>query len=324
MVTGVEQDLGGAEDVQGVAQLAGVAWQMDRRGGEPDLLADVLRRHPVHPRHLAADAAPLLVQPPQQRRQPGRPALGDGHPQSGQRPEGALGDQRHQLGLRDLPVGQVVLQVGVGEPGRGRGAADPAPGVQGDDQPGRGGRGEDRPEHRVTPAQVVAAHREQHLHEARVVRPVLDLGDGRRRVTERHGDRPAGAGLVVEEPLRDPGVHRPAQGGLERVVAADVERGGAGQDRRGDPSATGGRGVEDGGAQGRHVVWSGALDHRGRVGTGLDGVHAQRGPQGVVAPVGAQQRREVGDRGRCDVGVGVEELLGRLGAHSSLPVRVRP
>ncbi|ALE83992.1 hypothetical protein XF36_13245 [Pseudonocardia sp. HH130629-09] len=151
--------------------------------------------------------------------------------------------------------------------------------MQGDDQPGRGGRGEDRPEHRVTPAQIVATHREQHLHEARVVRPVLDLGVGRRRVTERHGDRLRARDSWSRNRCATQvftARHRAASNAWLRLTSNAVVQVRTAVVTRPPPGAGG---VEDGGAQGRHVVRGGALDHRGRVGTGLDGSTRSAAPR---------------------------------------------
>ena len=87
-------------------------------------LADVLRRALLDPRHLAPDALPVLVEPPQQRGQPREPALGEHHPQLREAREHALGDEADQLRLGDVGVGGVVLQVRRREPGR---ASAPCP-----------------------------------------------------------------------------------------------------------------------------------------------------------------------------------------------------
>ena len=181
--------------------------------------------------HLAPDRLPVLVEAPQQRRQPREAGLEQDDAQRRDALEDALGDEAEQLRLGDdLRVAQVVLEVGVGEAARGRRAARPGPRRGGRARgpwrrsPG-GGRGSGG-----CPSASRCGSGRARRRSRRGRAEALDLLD--RQVGVERGDRQVRAqALVALEPLgAQPVVDRAAQRGLVVAVAAGVERGQAGED----------------------------------------------------------------------------------------------
>jgi hypothetical protein len=185
--------------------------------------AHVGRRRLLDPGHLAPDGLPVLVEAPEQERQPGEAALHEADLECRDALEHALGHQAEDLALGDdLGVAEVVLEVGVREAARGRRAGRPAPGVQADHEVVPGGRLVYPVEALVAPRRLVA-HREQHLHEALVAAEPVDLLDGGVGVERRDQERCPQAVVAIEPLGLQPVVDRARERGLVVDVAADVE-----------------------------------------------------------------------------------------------------
>ena len=204
---------------------------MRRGGGQAHVPADVGRRRLLHPRHLAPHALPVLVEAPQQRRQPREPALREHHPEVREAREHALGDEAEQLHLGDVDVREVVLQVGRAEPGRARRRARAAPGVQRHAQAVALGRLVER----VVEAGCRRGRRSGPAGgSARSARrrPALDSHRGGMSSVEHHQARPQA--LVARQPLvAQPVVDRRGdRGRVVRVAVHAVEHNAAQPARR--------------------------------------------------------------------------------------------
>jgi hypothetical protein len=91
------QDVVGAELIDDAEQLARVARSVDGLKRDANVLPNVLGRRAPRPRHLTAQAAPALVEPPQERRQPREPRFDQRHAEPGEPIERPLGDEARQL-----------------------------------------------------------------------------------------------------------------------------------------------------------------------------------------------------------------------------------
>ena len=134
----------------------------------------MLRRRPVDPRHLRPHAAPGLVGPPQQRRQPGEARFDQHQLERGELLEHALGEEAQQLRFERRRLRDVILHPVRRPARRGRRMAIGAAGVNADREPVLFGRRIDRPIGAAA-EQHLAHGKQQHLHEAAVGREPLDL-----------------------------------------------------------------------------------------------------------------------------------------------------
>jgi hypothetical protein len=232
-----EQDRAvGLHHVQDLEQLARVVRLLDRLRRE----AEVVEHGPAgalgQPRDLAAERLPVLVEPPQDVRQPREPALDEGEPQLRVADEHALADEADEVRLERQAAGRVPLHVEGGPAHRGRrphdaGAAE----VHADDE----AVALARLPHRVVEALPVGrarSARDERLDDVRVRADPLDLGDRPGDALQRQDHRALEARVVAQPVLDQPVVRR----ARERLGEVDVrherqvvER--PGEDRRRDP-----------------------------------------------------------------------------------------
>ena len=157
----------------------------------------VLRRQPIDPGDLAAQPLPLLVETPQEGRQPTEAALDQRHPQRREAIEDALDDQAHHLALEGLSHAGVLFEVVRGPAARGRRVAGRAAEVEPHGELMAHGRLKDR----VILALAIGvrrAHRQKDLDEAGMVADAVDLPRRHLRLLARHDDRGAQAWLLVD------------------------------------------------------------------------------------------------------------------------------
>ena len=119
-VGGEHEHLRRPELVDDLRELRRVRRPVDRLQADPHVLADVGRRRPRQPRHLAPQAAPALVGAPQERGQPREPGLQQRDAQAGVAVEGPLGDEAQELGLERRGHVDVLLDPGRRPARRGR------------------------------------------------------------------------------------------------------------------------------------------------------------------------------------------------------------
>ena len=258
------------------------------------MLADVLRRRPLHPGHQLAQVAPLLVEAPHEGREPGEPALEQGDADGGEEVEDALADDAGELRLEDLGHPGVLLEV-VGRPAGGEGrVAGRAAEVDAGHQPLPGDRLPHRPEEPAAVG-VLRARGQEHLHEAGVVADAVDLPRGQLGELDRHDDRGAQARLGVEPLGHLPVVDRAGEGDRRLRVVQAVDRVEAGEDRQLDPERVEGLLAQQGEARPGRAVGRDAAGPRGhrRVGRVVAGARALEGRlPDVLHPVGRQVGEE--------------------------------
>ena len=152
VVRGEQQDLVALHPLQRAGQLGLVLGVVQRLGGEPDVVLDVLRR-------LALDVHPRLaglvdgVHPPHQRQDPAEGVLDEHDLQRREAVEDAVEDQAHHLVRGQQRVGDHEVVVVAGEPDRrhrqlvvaGCGTGGSSPGCRAWWPPPRSGRTSGRP-----------------------------------------------------------------------------------------------------------------------------------------------------------------------------------
>src|SRR5690349_1944138 len=99
VVARVEQEVVGAELLDDLQQVDWVRREVQRLERETHVLADVRGRRAPHPGDEAPKIPPLLVEAPEERRQPGPAGFKANQPQAGELVEDALGDNATELGL---------------------------------------------------------------------------------------------------------------------------------------------------------------------------------------------------------------------------------
>src|SRR5262245_53685303 len=115
-VVGGEQQPVPADPFHGVEQVLAVLRLLHGYGRDPDVLADVFRRVLLEVRHLRAHPLEELVEPPGERRQPGKATLHHHHLQLREALEHAFDDQARYRRLARGRMPRAFLDV-VGGPG---------------------------------------------------------------------------------------------------------------------------------------------------------------------------------------------------------------
>ena len=313
-VVGGEQETIPADQLHHVEEVPRLGGLLDRLGGDPDVLADVLRRLALEVGDLAAHALEQPVEAPGQRRQPREAALDEHHLELREALEHALDDEARDHGLARGGMPGALLHV-VGRPaGAGVGMAAGAEHVQRHGQPVPLGRLVDRPVAAVARG-LRAARQHEDLRVGRIGRAALDLlyrGGG---VLVGHHQPRAQARLASREDLALPvvggGGERRRQVQVHLALAGDAERP---QDAEGDAV-----GVEilapdqvQVGAGTAAVVRPGvaAAGERRRLGIGLE-AHAVAAARAVgrqhLPPARRQVGLEVGERAQRRVHVAVDD-----------------
>ncbi len=190
---------------------------VERLRRQAHLITHDLERRTVYPGDFHPQPLPELVEVPDVRGQPRHARLDQHHAQLGKLGEHAFADEARELRLEGERLVDVVLGV-IGGPADRRGRVpEAAAGVDADGQPvPRRGR-IDRPVV-AAPERRLAADQHQHLHEALVVGPMLDLVDAAFDALHRQHDRAPEAGITIEPLARQPRVQTAAQAGRKILV----------------------------------------------------------------------------------------------------------
>ena len=207
-----QEHLIGADLLDHVGDACGIRRAVERLHGDADMVADDRSRLALDPRHLDAHAAPGLVGAPHEGRQPAHAGFHQHHLEAGEFAEHAFVDQREDLRLKSLRLGQIIFVAMRRPADRARRAPILAAGVDRDRQFVFLGGLIDRP---VMPSaeQALALRQHQDGDEAGVAGSALDLLDGEVRRLHRHHDRGAQARIARQPFCRDPVVDRLAEGG---------------------------------------------------------------------------------------------------------------
>src|SRR6266566_8288937 len=106
-----EQELVPADPVDQFEQMIAPLGVLHRLRGPPDMIADRVRRSPLHMRHLAPEPLPVAVEPPRQRRRPAEAGLDHDHLQSGKALEYAFQHEARKRRLLALRMADHFLDV---------------------------------------------------------------------------------------------------------------------------------------------------------------------------------------------------------------------
>ena len=215
-IVGGEQQPVPADPIDRVQHMLARLRLLHRLRRQPDLLADVFGRRALQMRSLYLQPVPQLVQPPRQRRQPGKTRLDQHQLECRDALEHPLDHQAGEERLRRLRMADHVLDIERRPAAASDRIAAEAEGMHADRQPRRRRGLEDLPI-LLLARRVRRARHHQHLHETRVAGPAFDLRHRRIGILVRHHDGALQPRL--DQPLRfHPAVHRGGHAGTELAV----------------------------------------------------------------------------------------------------------
>ena len=198
--------------VEQAGDRVGLLRRIERLDGETHPLAHDLLRAAVHPGDLHAQTPPVFGEPPEMRRQPCDARLREHDSEVRELPEDALGNQAGERSLEGGRLRGVVLGEVGGPADRRRRVPVGGAGVEGDRQARALGGGVDRPVD-APAGRRLTHHRQQHLHEAPVLRRAFDLLRRKLRGVGRHEDGGAQARVAVQPLGPEPVVQRTGEAG---------------------------------------------------------------------------------------------------------------